>query len=67
MLQTLEMAIPSASPSLPLLPSVVPGRITLLLLFNDGLVASLFRGSCGQGWESFSLLPRMGTQEMLDR
>ena len=40
------------------LPSVVPGETTLFLLFTDGPVNSVFRGLCGQGWESFSLLPR---------
>lgn len=47
--------------------SVVPGQTSLFFLFTDGPVTSVFRGLCEQSWESFSLLPRMGTQETLDR
>lgn len=35
------------------LPSVAPGQTTLFLLFINGPVTSVFRGLCGQGWESF--------------
>ena len=36
------------------LPSVAPGQTTLFLLFTDGPVTSVFRGLCGQDWESSS-------------